>query len=89
MQQVLYPMAHLPREQLIGFLGLLALGDIKENSEHDPAGDVCIVTLAPCGYPSYVASGQNPKINFVGADHCARGGECRPDPLQIGRVDIL
>ena len=33
------------------FLGLLALGDVKEDAKHDSIGDVCIVTLPSSGNP--------------------------------------
>ena len=89
MQQVLHSVAHLARQQFVGFLSLLALGDIKEDAEHDPIGYVRIVALAPSGNPPDVVSGQNTKINFVRAYDCARGRECRPHSFKISRMNIL
>ena len=47
----IHPVAHLASEQFVGFLGLLALGDIKEDAEHDSIGDVRIVALTASGNP--------------------------------------
>ena len=82
-------MAHLARKQFVGFLSLLALGDVKEDAEHDAIGYVRIVALTPSGYPADISSRQNSKINLVSTYDCARGGEGRPDPLKVSRVDIL
>jgi hypothetical protein len=40
-------MAHFAGQQLVGFLSLLALGDIKEDAEHNPVSYVSIISLAP------------------------------------------
>ena len=66
-QQVLYPMTHLARQQLVRFFSLLALGDIQEDAEHDPISYVGIVALASGRNPSNVAAGQNSKINLIRA----------------------
>jgi hypothetical protein len=55
MQQVHHPVAHLTCQQLVGFLSLFALSDVKEDAEHDSIGDVCIVTLPSSGNPPDVA----------------------------------
>ena len=81
-------MAHLARQQFVGFLGLLALRDIEKDAEHDPVGDVSIVSLASSGNPADVAAGQNTEINFVGTDNRARRGKCRPHSLQIGGMNV-
>jgi hypothetical protein len=38
-------MAHLARQQLVGFLSLLALSNIKENTKQNSIGDIGIVAL--------------------------------------------
>ena len=48
-------MAHLARKQLVGFLSLLALRDVKEDAEHKTIGYVCVIALPPSGYPADVA----------------------------------
>ena len=58
-------MAHLARQQFVGFLSLLALGDIKEDAEHNPIGYVSIIALASSGNPPDIAAGHNAKINLV------------------------
>ena len=55
-QQVLHSVAHLARQQFVGFLSLLALGDVKEDAEHDSIGYVRIVALAPSGNPADIGS---------------------------------
>ena len=82
-------MAHLARKQFVGFLSLLALGDVKEDAEHDAVGYVSIVALTPSGYPADIIFRQNSKINLVSAYDCTRGSECRPDSLKISRMDVL
>src|SRR4051794_23677449 len=74
-QEVFHPMAHLASQQLVCFLGLLALGDIEEDAEHDPIGYVRIVALATGRNPTDVAPGQNSEVDLVGAYHCTRGSE--------------
>ena len=38
-------MAHLACKEFVCFLGLLALGDVKEDAEHDAVGYVSVVAL--------------------------------------------
>ena len=55
LQQVLHSVAHLARKQLVGFLSLLALRDVKEDAEHKTIRYVSVVALPPSGYPADVA----------------------------------
>ena len=76
-KQVFHTVAHLARQQFVGFLRLLPLRDIEEDAEHESIGDIRIVALATSGNPTNVVTGQNSKINFVGADHGARSRDRR------------
>src|SRR5215203_859244 len=81
LQQVHHPVAHLASKQLIGFLSLLTLSDVKEDAEHGSISYISIVSLASGGYPTHVGARQNAKINFVGTNHSACSGEGRPHSL--------
>src|SRR4051812_37112854 len=82
-------MAHFARQQFVGFLSLLALGDIKKDAEHNSVGYVGIIPLASSGNPADIASKQDAEINLVRAYYCARGGECRSDSLKISGMNVL
>ena len=75
-KQVFHPVAHLARQQLVGFLSLLALGDIKEDAEHNSISYVSVIALASSGNPPNIAAGQNAKINLVSTHHCAGSRKC-------------
>src|SRR5438046_6128472 len=82
-------MAHLACEQLVGFLSLLALGDIEEDAEHNPISDVSIISLASSRNPSNGAAGQNSKINLVRPYNGPSSRKSGPYAFQVGRVDVL
>src|SRR3954468_19307889 len=84
-QQVLYSMAHLACEQLVGFLSLLALGDIEEDAEHNPISDVSIISLASSRNPSDGAARQNSKINLVRPYNGPSSRKSGPYAFQVGR----
>jgi hypothetical protein len=44
-KQVFHTVAHLARQQFVGFLRLLPLRNIEEDAEHDSIGDIRIVAL--------------------------------------------
>ena len=56
-KQVFDTVAHLARQQLVGFLCLLSLRDIKKNAKHQSVGNVRIIALATSGNPTNVAPG--------------------------------
>src|SRR5881227_1403181 len=82
-------MAHFASQQLVGFLGLFALSDIKEDAEHNPISYVSIIALAAGGNPANVTAGQDSKVDLVGAYYRASSGKSGPDSFQIGGMDIL
>jgi hypothetical protein len=49
-------MAHLTRQQLVRFFGLLALGNIEKDAKHSSIGNVRIVALPARGNPTNVAA---------------------------------
>src|SRR3954453_15168701 len=85
-QQVLYAMAHLARQQLVGFLSLLALSDIEKDAEHNPISYVALVSLASSVNPSDGDDGRKAKINLVRPSNRPRSRKSGPYPFQIGRV---
>jgi hypothetical protein len=82
-------MAHLAREQFTSLFGLLAFSDVEEDAKHNSVGYVRVVALASSGDPADIAASQNPEVNFASADYCTRGGKCRSDPFQIGRLNVF
>ena len=87
-EQVLDPVAHFTRQQLMAFLGLLASGDVDENSDHDATDDVRILALTARRDPADLVAEHDAEVDFVGADDGPRRGERRPHPVAVRRVDM-
>ena len=82
-------MTHFTRQQFVGLFGLLTLGDVEEDAEHNSVGYVGVVALTPRGDPANIAARQNPEVDFVSTYDCTRRGERRPDPFQVGGMNVL
>jgi hypothetical protein len=72
----------------MSLFGLLAAGDIKENAEHHPIDNVCIVALASCRYPPNLVARHDSEVDFVGPDNGPGCSERSANAVTISRVDM-
>jgi hypothetical protein len=84
-QKVFDPVAHLAGEQLLCFFGLFSPGDVEENSEHMPTGDVGVRTLASGGNPVDLIPDRDAEVDLISAHDGARGRERSPDTVPVRR----
>jgi hypothetical protein len=72
----------------MAFLGLLASGDVDENSVHDATDDVRVVSLTAGRYPADLVTDHDAEVDFISADDGARRSKRGLYPITIRRMDV-
>jgi hypothetical protein len=72
----------------MSLFGLIAAGDIKENAEHHPIDNVCIVALAASRYPTNLVAHHDAEVDFVGPDDSPGCSERSANAIAISRVNM-
>ncbi len=72
----------------MSLFGLLAAGNIKENAEHHPIDNVCIIALASSRYPPNLVADHDSEVDFVVADDSPSCSERSANAIAISRVNM-
>jgi hypothetical protein len=72
----------------MSLFGLLAARDIKENAEHHPIDNICVVALASSRYPANLVADHDSEVDFVSPYDSPGCSERSANAIPISRVNM-